>query len=137
VIGRTVRDRSAGRKKVYPAGTVKSQEIARDRHFSFYTLVELFTLAHLRGLGVSLGVLKQARQELAEREKTDHPFALEGILTDHKKLLYDLGEQALLELGTGGQTSFEKYWNPSVCALISLPRRGWRVVIIPPARTNP
>jgi hypothetical protein len=112
VVGRTVPDRSAGRKKVYPAGTVKSQGVARDRHFSFYTLVELFTLAHLRGLGVSLRVLKQARQELAEREKTDHPFALEGILTDHKKLIFDLGKQGWLELGSGGQTSFGKVLEP-------------------------
>jgi uncharacterized protein (DUF433 family) len=112
VIGRTVPDRSAGRKKVYPAGTVKSQGSSRDRHFSFYTLVELFTLAHLRGLGVSLRILKQARQELAGREKTDHPFALKGILTDRKKLLYELGEQALLELGAGGQTSFEQVLAP-------------------------
>ena len=112
VIGRTVPDRSTGRKKVYPAGTVKSQGVARDRYFSFYTLVELFTLAHLRQLGVSLRVLKQARHELAEREKTDHPFALEGILTDRKKLLYDLGKEALLELGANGQTSFEKMLEP-------------------------
>jgi len=112
VVGRTVPDRIVGRKKVYPAGNVKSHGTARDRHFSFYTLVELFTLAHLRGLGVSLRVLKQARNELAEREKTDHPFALEGILTDRKKLLYDLGEEALLELGAGGQTSFEKILEP-------------------------
>src|ERR1700733_6995128 len=107
VVGRTVPDRNTGRRKVYPAGSVKFHGAARDRHFSFYTLVELFTLAHLRGLGVSLRVLRQARQELAEREKTEHPFALEGILTDRNKLFFDLGKQALLELGAGGQTSFE------------------------------
>lgn len=112
VIGRTVPDRSSGRKKIYPAGTIKTHGIARDRHFNFYTLVELFTLAHLRGLGVSLRVLKQARRELADREKTQHPFALEGLLTDRKKLLFDLGEEALLELGAGGQTSFEQILAP-------------------------
>src|SRR5271156_16413 len=96
VVGRTVPDRSSGRKKVYPAGSIKTHGIARDRHFSFHTLIELFILAHLRGLGVSLRVLRQARRELAEREKTPHPFALEGLLTDRKKLLFDLGTKALL-----------------------------------------
>lgn len=112
VIGRTIADQSMGRKKVYPAGNVKSNGIARDRHFSFYTLVELFTLASLRGLGVSLRVIRQARSELAERDNTSHPFALEGLLTDRKKLLFDLGEKALLELGAGGQTSFEEIIAP-------------------------
>jgi uncharacterized protein (DUF433 family) len=112
VIGRTVPDQSSGRKKVYPAGSIKTHGIARDRHFSFHTLIELFILAHLRGLGVSLRVLRQARRELAEREKTPHPFALEGLLTDRKKLLFDLGTKALLELGAGGQTSFEEVVAP-------------------------
>jgi uncharacterized protein (DUF433 family) len=112
VVGRTVPDKSAGRKKVFPAGKVKAHGTARDRHFSFYTLVELFTLAHLRELGVSLRVLRQARAELAEREGTAHPFALEGLLTDKKKLLFDLGQEALLELGTNGQTSFGKVLEP-------------------------
>ena len=112
VAGRTVPDTSTGRKKVFPAGDVKAQGFARERHFSFYTLIELFTLAQLRHLGVSLRVLRQARAELAEREGTAHPFALEGLLTDKKKLLFDLGEEALLELGTNGQTSFGKVLEP-------------------------
>jgi len=112
VVGRTVPDRSSGRKRVYPAGDVRSYGKSRDRHFNFYTLIELFTLAHLRGLGVPLRVLRQARAELADREKTAHPFALEGILTDRKRLLYDLGKDVWLELGEGGQTSFEQVLAP-------------------------
>jgi len=112
VAGRTVPDQSSGRKKVYPAGSINATGAARDRHFSFYTLIELFTLASLRQFGVSLRVLRQARAELAERERTAHPFALKGLLTDRKKLLFDLGEKALLELGASGQTSFEQVLEP-------------------------
>jgi uncharacterized protein (DUF433 family) len=111
VSGRT-QSQGVGRKKVYPAGKLDAQGEARDRHFNFHTLVELFTLAHLRKLGVSLKVLREARVELADRFKTTHPFALEGLLTDRKKLLMDLGEKALLELGSGGQTSFEDILEP-------------------------
>jgi uncharacterized protein (DUF433 family) len=102
----------AQREKVFPAGKIQAKGEAHDRHVSFYSLVELFTLAHLRGLGVSLKILRQARAELADRFETAHPFALEGLLTDRRKLLMDLGEKALLELGSGGQTSFEQVIAP-------------------------
>ena len=90
----------------YPAGRLSSKGAGRDRTFSFLTLIELFSIAQLRARGVSMGTLRTARTELAERYQTPHPFALEGLLTDGRKLLKELGDASLLELCAGGQTSF-------------------------------
>jgi uncharacterized protein (DUF433 family) len=90
-----------------PAGPFSSRAEGRDRHVDFYTLIELFTLAELRRLGVSMKTLKANRTELSERFSTSYPFALRGLLTDGRRLLRELGEQVLLELGSGGQSAFE------------------------------
>jgi uncharacterized protein (DUF433 family) len=47
-----------------------------------------------------------------ERFQTLHPFALEGLLIDGRRLLKELGDETLLELGSGGQTAFEKVIAP-------------------------
>jgi uncharacterized protein (DUF433 family) len=59
-----------------------------------------------------MGTLRQARNELSIRFQTRYPFALRGLLTNGKKLLKELGNSALLELGTGGQTAFEDVLDP-------------------------
>lgn len=91
----------------FPAGEFASRSEGRDRHVDFYTLIELFTLAQLREKGLSMRTLRRCREELAERYATPYPFALRGLLTDGRRLLKELGEDALLELGTGGQSAFE------------------------------
>ena len=95
---------SASRR--YPAGQLASKGAGRDRTFCFLTLIELFSIAQLRDNGVGMDTLRKARAELARRFETAHPFALEGLLTDGRRLLKELGDTSLLELGTGGQTSF-------------------------------
>lgn len=96
----------------FPAGPMESEGRGRDRHFGFLTLVELYTVAQLRERGVSMSSIREARDELAIRFKSDHPFALGGLLCSGKKLLKELGDGVLLELGAKGQTAFEKIVEP-------------------------
>jgi len=95
-----------------PVGAFTSRAEGRDRYVDFYTLIELFTVAELRRLGVSMKTLKANRTELSERFSTAYPFALRGLLTDGRRLLKELGEQVLLELGSGGQSAFESVVGP-------------------------
>lgn len=96
----------------FPAGSLSTSGEGRDRHFDFPTLIELFSVAQLRQRGVTMSTLRQARDELSVRFRTRYPFALRGLLTNGKKLLKELGDSALLELGTGGQTAFEEVLDP-------------------------
>lgn len=95
-----------------PAGDFDTLGEGRDRHFGFQTLIELFMIAQLRERGVHMRTLQKARAELAERFNTPHPFALRGLLTSGPKLLKELGDEVLLELGSGGQTAFERVVEP-------------------------
>jgi len=95
-----------------PAGPFASRAEGRDRNFNFYTLIELFTVAELRRLGLSMRTLRDARAELSDRYRVPHPFALRGLLTDGNRLLQELGDKSLLELGTGGQESFQAVIKP-------------------------
>ena len=47
-----------------------------------------------------------------ERFQTPHPFALVGLLVDGHRLLKEPGDETLLELGSDGQTAFEKVIAP-------------------------
>jgi len=105
--GRSYRDTTR-----FPAGNMGSDGTGRDRHFGFLTLVELFLVSQLRKRGVSMATIRAARDELAIRFSTDHPFALGGILCSGKGLLRELGDGVLLELGTKGQTAFEEILPP-------------------------
>lgn len=102
---------AAGGRRM-PAGDLTSCGEGADRHLNFYTLIELFSLAELRELGVSMRTLRASREELAERYGTRYPFALRGLLTDGRRLLKELGDQTLLELGTGGQSAFQSVVEP-------------------------
>jgi uncharacterized protein (DUF433 family) len=93
-------------------GALAHRGTGPDRTIGFHSLIELFSISELRGRGISWATLRAARQELVERFATTHPFALRGFLTDGKRLLRELGDQALLELGTGGQTAFERVIGP-------------------------
>jgi len=95
-----------------PVGDFETRGEKKDSYFDFLTLIELFSIAQFRRHGVSMPTLKKARQELGNRFKTEHPFALEGLLTDKKNLLKEMGDQTLLELGSGGQTAFESLLEP-------------------------
>lgn len=96
----------------FPAGSFETKGGGGDRHFDFLTLIELFTIAQLRKLGVKMATLRVGRAELATRYGTSHPFALKGLLTDGVKMLKELGDDAILEVGTSGQTAFAKVIEP-------------------------
>ena len=98
---------AVARTRRYPAGPFNTLGSGRDLFFGFLTLIELFTIYQLRCRGVSMHTLREAKAELARQFNTAHPFALRGLLTDCDKLLMQLGNDTLLELGTGGQTAFE------------------------------
>jgi uncharacterized protein (DUF433 family) len=93
-------------------GQLQSRGFGRGRYFGFLTLIELFTAYHLRRRGFSMQQLRRFRIELAHRFETEFPFALRGLLASGRKLLKEMGDCALLELGTGGQTAFEKLLYP-------------------------
>ena len=103
---------TASNSRRFPVGDIAIRGQGLDRTFSFWTLIELFTVSQLRAHGLSMRRLRANRTELAERFQTEHPFALEGLLTDGKRLLKELGDKSLLELGTGGQTDFEAVVKP-------------------------
>lgn len=96
----------------FPAGSMDSEGIGRDRHFGFLTLVELYLISQLRRKGVTMPTIRGARAELSQRYNTEHPFALGGLLSSGKGMLKELGDGVLLELGASGQTAFEKIVQP-------------------------
>jgi uncharacterized protein (DUF433 family) len=96
-----------GQWRRFPVGPFETRGEGKDRHFGFLTLIELFAIAQLRNYGVKMATLRAGRQELEARFHTHHPFALQGLLTDGQRLLKEMGEDTLLELGSTGQTAFE------------------------------
>ncbi len=97
-----------GKERRLPAGKLAHRGEGRHRNIGFLTLIELFTIGQLRGYGVSMKTLREARDDLEKRYNTHYPFALHGIMTDGRTVIYNLGDQVLLELGKNGQTAFEK-----------------------------
>ena len=103
---------SGTRTRRFPAGSFDTQGDGGDRHFDFLTLIEIFTIAQLRKHGVKMATLRAGRAELAASYHTDHPFALKGLLTDGVRLLRELGDDAILEVGASGQTAFADVIRP-------------------------
>lgn len=96
----------------YPAGGFKSRGEGRGKTFDFVTLIEVFVVAWLRELGVSMKTVRAARAELSQRFNTSSPFALEGILCDGKQVMKSLPKDCILELGRGGLLSFKSIIEP-------------------------
>ncbi len=91
------------------SGIVPGWKINYARGFNFYALIELYTVANLRRLGISMQKIRKAREELADRFDTKYPFALRGLLSDGRKILYQLDEpdeETTLILDGSGQTEF-------------------------------
>lgn len=109
--------RPAENSRYYPAGEFTTEGDGKDRHFGFHALIELFTIAQLRQRGIPMSTVRQARAELMDRFRTPHPFALEGLMTSGRTLIKSLNEEILLELGTAGQTAFNKVLEPFCAGL--------------------
>jgi len=119
----------------------------RHRGINFFALIEVYTFAALRRLGVSAQKIRKARDELAERFGTVYPFASHSLLSDGKQVLVVLAgveEPVLMILGERGQTALRKVIEPfcrkiDFCESTSLAERFWplgreRAVIVDPRR---
>jgi uncharacterized protein (DUF433 family)/DNA-binding transcriptional MerR regulator len=120
----------AEKRRVFPAETLALWGQGADRAFNFYTLIEVFVIARLREQGLTFRTIRQARQELAQRLKTDYPFASHELLHDGKRLLIEMDDKTLLQLGTQGQTAFERIIGPfckklDFCKETQLANRYW------------
>ena len=106
-------DKTTGEQsRRFSVGSFETRGSGADRSFDFLTLIEIFTIAQLRRLGVKMATLRDGRAELAARYRTAHPFALQGLLKDGVRLLRELGDGAILEVGTSGQTAFAQVIEP-------------------------
>ena len=121
--------------------------VGRDRGINFFALIEVFTFAALRHLGVSAQRIRKARSELAQRFKTPYPFASHSLLSDGKQILVVLRgveEPVLMILGEQGQTALRRVIEPfcrkiDFCGSTSLAEKFWplgreRAVIVDPRR---
>ena len=97
-------------ERVLPLGEISTWGTGRERVFNFLTLIELFTVANFRELGVSMKTIRTSRRELGEHLNSIHPFAHHGLVSDGRKILLELDHvapDAYLELGAQGQTAFK------------------------------
>jgi len=102
-------------ERVLPLGELQSWGQGQERGFNFYTLIELFSVFQFREHGVALKTIREARAELSDRLNSHYPFAHQGVVSDGKRLLYELQEgtpEAMLELGGTGQTAFREIMEP-------------------------
>lgn len=91
------------------AGPIAFWGHGRDRGLNFNSLIELYTIARLRELGVSMARIRTARSDLRDRFGRDYPFATQGLLSDGKRILVELeetGQQSTLRLDRSGQIAF-------------------------------
>ena len=103
---------STGETRHMPAGKFITRASGKNKHFNFYMLIELFIVAQLRQSGMRMATVRKSREELSLKFGTPYPFALKGLLTDGNKLLKEIGNDALLELASGGQVVFETIIKP-------------------------
>jgi uncharacterized protein (DUF433 family) len=67
---------------------------------NFYVLIELYTCFRLQELGVKTHQILKARESISKELNVIYPFASAQILTDGKKILYELEEQIINADGT-------------------------------------
>ncbi len=99
--------RSAGERR-HPMGELASWDIDGKRAFSFLALVEVHVVGLLREYGVSMRAIRRAREDLAERFGSPHPFATSKLLTDSRKILLQVDEDTLLRLDKTGIQEFSR-----------------------------
>lgn len=105
----------------------------RDRGINFFALIEVFTFAALRDLGLSAQRIRKARAELSDRFRTPYPFASHRLLSDGRQILVvldDIREHGLMILGEQGQTALRKVIEPfckkiDFCRTTDLVERFW------------
>ena len=109
------RDGARNRKRTKSMLHAGSWNMAGSTALNFHALIELFTFAALRGLGVGAREVRRAHDYLAERLEAEYPFACQGVMTDGKHVLMELGNidpPVLVDLGRRGQTELLKIVGP-------------------------
>lgn len=70
----------------------------RQKAFHFLMLIEIIAVDSFREVGVSFSNIKLAHAKLSEMLGTMYPFAHAELMTDGKKILYELVDSSLLEV---------------------------------------
>lgn len=83
----------------------------RDKAFHFHTLIEIIAVDSFREIGVSFPKIKLAHEQLSSLLKTKYPFAHAELMSDGKRIFYEL-DRSLLELNEKQQFSFTKLVAP-------------------------
>lgn len=78
----------------------------RQKAFHFLMLIEIIAVDSFREVGVSFSNIKLAHAKLSEMLGTMYPFAHAELMTDGKKILYELVDSSLLEVDEKQQLSF-------------------------------
>lgn len=85
---------------------------SREKAFHFLTLIEIIAVDSLREIGVSFPKIKLAHAKLSELLDTKYPFAHAELMTDGKRIFYELLDSSLLEVDEKQQFSFTKLVAP-------------------------
>lgn len=83
----------------------------RDKAFHFHTLIEIIAVDSFREIGVSFPKIKLAHDQLSNLLKTKYPFAHAELMSDGKRIFYEL-DRSLLEMDEKQQFSFTKLVAP-------------------------
>lgn len=85
---------------------------SREKAFHFLTLIEIIAVDSFREIGVSFPKIKMAHAKLSELLDTKYPFAHAELMTDGKRIFYELVDTSLLEMDEKQQFSFTKLVAP-------------------------
>ncbi|MDZ7767203.1 MAG: helix-turn-helix domain-containing protein [Melioribacteraceae bacterium] len=85
---------------------------SREKAFHFLTLIEIIAVDSFRQIGVSFPKIKLAHAKLSEMLETKYPFAHAELMTDGKRIFYELLDTSLLEVDEKQQLSFNKLVAP-------------------------
>lgn len=80
-------------------------ENGKTKAVNFYVLIELHTFFQLQDLGVKPRTILAARQTIANETGLNYPFATSDILSDGRKIWYQL-EDAIINADRTRQTNF-------------------------------
>lgn len=84
---------------------------SREKAFHFLTLIEIIAVDSFREIGVSFPKIKLAHEMLADMLNTSYPFAHAELMSDGKRIFYDV-DTALLEMNKKQQLSFTRLVAP-------------------------
>jgi uncharacterized protein (DUF433 family) len=78
----------------------------RDKTVHFYTLIEFYVFYQLRKQGLSAQSIAKSHEIIAEEINNQFPFATSTILTDDKKIFYEINEETVVNADKSKQLNF-------------------------------